>query len=186
MNGDNPTILYGYGGFNVNIKPYFSIARMAWLEKGGVYAVANLRGGSEYGEEWHQAGMLDKKQNVFDDFIAAGEWLIANNITSNKKLAINGGSNGGLLVAACINQRPDLFGAALCQVPVIDMLRYHIFTVGHFWTGEYGNAEENPEHFEFMYAYSPLHNIQEGGTYPATLITTADIEKFTPHPLFCP
>lgn len=176
LNGDNPTILYGYGGFAVGTLPGFRVMRAAWLESGGVYAIANLRGGSEYGEEWHQAGMLEKKQNVFDDFIAAGEWLIANKYTSTKRLAIQGGSNGGLLVAACMLQRPELFGAVICQVPVIDMLRYHKFTVGRFWTSEYGNAEANAEQFKFMFAYSPLHNIKEGVTYPPLLITTADTD----------
>ena len=176
LDGSNPTILYGYGGFNIPILPSFSIHRLAWMEQGGVYAVANLRGGSEYGEEWHQAGMLGNKQNVFDDFIAAAEWLIENGYTSTPKLAIDGASNGGLLVATCLVQRPDLFGAALPRVPVIDMLRYHMFTAGRYWTGEYGNAEEDPEHFAFMKAYSPLHNVQAGVAYPPTLITTADTD----------
>lgn len=176
LNGDNPTILHGYGGFTVNLTPGFSMSRLSWIKNGGVYVVANLRGGNEYGEEWHQAGMLGNKQNVFDDFIAAAEWLIDNKYTSTKKLAINGGSNGGLLVAACMLQRPELFGAALCQVPVIDMLRYHKFTVGRYWTPEYGNAEENPDQFKFMYAYSPLHNVKEKTDYPPTLITTADTD----------
>lgn len=174
LDGNNPTILYGYGGFNVNITPSFAVWRLVWLEQGGIYASANLRGGSEYGEEWHKAGMLDKKQNVFDDFIAASEWLIQNNYTNSKRLAIYGASNGGLLVGACMLQRPDLFGAVICAVPVTDMLRYHKFTIGRFWVGEYGNAEENSEHFKFMYAYSPLHNIKKGVAYPPTLITTAD------------
>ena len=176
LNGNNPTLLYGYGGFNASITPHFSISRLIWLEKGGVYAVANLRGGNEYGELWHEAGMLDKKQNVFDDFIAAAEWLINNKYTNTTKLAINGGSNGGLLVAACMNQRPELFGAVLCQVPVTDMLRYHKFTVGRYWVPEYGNAEENEEHFKFLYAYSPLHNVQENVEYPPTLVTSADTD----------
>ena len=176
MNGSNPTLLYGYGGFNISIKPRFSVSRLFWMENGGVYAVANLRGGSEYGEEWHKAGMLANKQNVFDDFISAAEWLIENNYTNNKKLAINGGSNGGLLTAACMLQRPDLFGAVVSQVPVIDMLRYHKFTVGHFWIPEYGNAEANAEDFKFLYAYSPLHNVKENVEYPPTLVTTADTD----------
>ena len=176
LNGDNPTLLYAYGGFNVSIKPHFSVSRLFWMENGGIYAVAILRGGSEYGEEWHRAGMLGKKQNVFDDFIAAGEWLIENKYTSNKKLAINGGSNGGLLTAACLLQRPDLYGAVVSQVPVIDMLRYHKFTVGHFWIPEYGNAEANEEDFKFLYAYSPLHNVKENVDYPPTLVTTADTD----------
>jgi prolyl oligopeptidase len=174
LDGNNPALLYGYGGFNISIMPSFSAIRLLWLEIGGVYAVANLRGGSEYGEEWHQAGMLDKKQNVFNDFISAGEWLIKNGYTNSKKLVINGRSNGGLLVAACMVQRPDLFGAVVCEVPVIDMLRYHKFTVGRYWIPEYGNAEANPEHFKFLYAYSPLHNVKKGVIYPPTIITTAD------------
>ncbi len=176
LDGNNPTLLYGYGGFNGGITPYFSISRLIWLENGGVFAVANLRGGDEYGEEWHQAGMLDKKQNVFDDFISAAEWLIQNKYTNSKKLAISGGSNGGLLVAACMVQRPELFGAVICQVPVIDMLRYHKFTVGRYWIPEYGNAEANPDQFKFLYAYSPLHNVKKGVVYPPILITTADTD----------
>lgn len=176
LDGSNPTLLYGYGGFNISLTPAFSTSLAVWLEHGGVYVVANLRGGDEYGEAWHKAGTLEKKQNVFDDFISAGEWLVANKYTSTSKLAIMGGSNGGLLVAACLLQRPDLFGAAICQVPVIDMLRYHKFTVGRYWVGEYGNAETNPEHFKFMYAYSPLHNVKKGTKYPSVLITTADTD----------
>lgn len=176
LNGGNPTLLYGYGGFDAGITPYFSISRLAWMESGGVFAVACIRGGNEYGESWHEAGMLEKKQNVFDDFIAAGEWLISNKYTSSDLLAINGASNGGLLVAACELQRPDLFGAVVCQVPVIDMLRYHRFTVGRYWVPEYGNAEENAEHFKFLFAYSPLHNVKKGATYPPTLVTTADTD----------
>lgn len=176
LNGNNPVLLYGYGGFNISVTPTFSPARLLWLEHGGVYAVANLRGGSEYGEEWHQAGMLERKQNVFDDFISAGEWLVANDYTRPSKLAIMGGSNGGLLVGACMVQRPDLFGAVICRVPVLDMLRYHRFTIGRYWIPEYGNAEENPKHFRFMYAYSPLHNVQSGVEYPPTLIGTADTD----------
>lgn len=176
LDGANPTLLYGYGGFNVSLTPAFSPTNLFWLECGGIYAQANLRGGDEYGEEWHLAGMLEKKQNVFDDFIAAAEWLIANRYTNKSRLAINGGSNGGLLVAACMVQRPDLYGAVVCEVPVIDMLRYHKFTVGRYWIPEYGNAEENPEHFKFLYAYSPLHNIQPGAAYPAILIMAADTD----------
>lgn len=176
LNGDNPTLLYGYGGYNASMTPTFSASQMVWMEAGGVYAVANLRGGGEYGEKWHIAGTLEKKQNVFDDFIAASEWLIDNKYTHPKRLAIMGGSNGGLLVGSCINQRPDLFGAALCLVPVTDMLRYHQFTVGRFWINEFGNAEQNPEHFKYMYKYSPLHNVKEGVEYPSTLITTADTD----------
>jgi prolyl oligopeptidase len=176
LDGNNPTLLYGYGGFNVSLTPTFSASTMVWLEQGGVYAVANLRGGSEYGEEWHQAGRLEKKQNVFDDFISAAEWLINNQYTQTSKLAIMGRSNGGLLVGACMVQRPELFGAVICNVPVIDMLRYHKFTVGRYWIPEYGNAETNPEHFKFMYAYSPLHNVKEGVHYPPILIGTAETD----------
>jgi len=176
LDGTNPTILYGYGGFNISMTPYFSVSRVVWMENGGVFCVANLRGGNEYGEEWHQAGMLDRKQNVFDDFIAAAQWLIDSKYTSSDRLAIQGGSNGGLLVAACMVQRPDLFGAVLCHVPVADMLRYHKFTVGRYWVPEYGNAEENPEDFAFLYKYSPLHNVKKGETYPPTLILTADTD----------
>ncbi len=176
LDGNNPTLLYGYGGFNINIKPSFSTSVINWLEMGGVYAVANLRGGSEYGEAWHLAGMLDKKQNVFDDFIAAAEWLIENKYTSSKRIAIRGGSNGGLLVAACMLQRPELFGAVICQVPVADMLRYHKFTVGRYWIPEYGNAEASGEHFKFLYAYSPLHNVKAGLSYPHIFVTSADTD----------
>jgi len=175
LNGDNPTMLYGYGGFNSNQTPSFSAFNYAFLERGGVYAVANLRGGSEYGEEWHKSGMLEKKQNVFDDFIGAAEHLIAAGYTKSSRLAIRGGSNGGLLTAAVENQRPDLFGAVVTQVPVADMLRYHKFTVGRFWIPEYGSSE-NADQFKFLYAYSPLHNVKKGTKYPATLITTADTD----------
>ena len=174
--GTHPTLLYGYGGFNVSLTPAFSLVALLWVESGGIYAVANLRGGGEYGEEWHKAGVLDKKQNVFDDFIAAGEWLIANKYTSTPKLAINGGSNGGLLTATCLVQRPDLWGAVVCEVPVIDMLRYHRFTIGRYWVSDYGDAEHNAEDFKFLYAYSPLHNVKEGVHYPPTLIMTADTD----------
>ncbi|MBK9709925.1 MAG: S9 family peptidase [Kouleothrix sp.] len=176
LDGRNPTLLYGYGGFNISMTPAFAPGLLCWIERGGVYAIANLRGGDEYGEEWHQAGMLDRKQNVFDDFIAAAEWLVASGYAATRRLGIMGGSNGGLLVAACMLQRPDLFGAVVCRVPVIDMLRYHRFTIGRYWVGEYGNAEEEPEHFRFMYAYSPLHNVADGAAYPPTLITTADTD----------
>ncbi len=175
-NGKNPTILYGYGGFNINLTPFFKVHRLHWLEQGGVYVVANLRGGTEYGEEWHKDGMLGNKQHVFDDFIAAARYLIDEKFTAPEKLAINGGSNGGLLVTATILQAPELFGAAVAQVPVTDMLRYHRFTVGRFWVGEYGNAEENADHFKFMYAYSPLHNVPKGIKAPPTLVTTADTD----------
>jgi prolyl oligopeptidase len=173
LDGNNPTYLYGYGGFNVSLTPTFSVSSLIWMEMGGVYVVANIRGGGEYGEEWHQAGIKDKKQNVFDDFIAAAEWLIDNGYTKSEKLAIAGGSNGGLLVGACMTQRPDLFGAALPAVGVLDMLRFHKFTIGWAWVPEYGSSE-NPEEFKTLYAYSPLHNLKPGTAYPATLITTAD------------
>lgn len=176
LDGNNPTLLYGYGGFNINLTPIFSSSRLVWLEQGGIYAQAVLRGGAEYGEAWHQAGMLANKQNVFDDFIAAGEWLVSQRYTQPKKLAIEGRSNGGLLVAACLLQRPDLFGAVHCGVPVIDMLRYHLFTAGRYWISEYGNAMENADQFEFMMAYSPLHNVQAGVDYPPMIITTADTD----------
>jgi prolyl oligopeptidase len=176
LDGNNPVLLYGYGGFDVSLTPSFTVPTLVWLENGGVYAVANLRGGGEYGEEWHRAGTLENKQHVFDDFIAAAEWLIANKYTSASRLAIQGASNGGLLVAACMLQRPDLFGAVICQVPVIDMLRYHKFTVGRYWISDYGNAETNPDHFKFLYAYSPLHNVKTGVVYPATLILAADTD----------
>ncbi|MEH2043301.1 prolyl oligopeptidase family serine peptidase [Nostoc sp.] len=173
LDGNNPTYLYAYGGFNASMTPGFSVSLLVWMEMGGVYAMPNIRGGGEYGEEWHQAGIKDKKQNVFDDFIGAAEWLIANKYTKTEKLAIAGGSNGGLLVGACITQRPDLFGAALPAVGVMDMLRFHKFTIGWAWTSEYGSAD-NPEEFPALYAYSPLHNITPDTAYPATLITTAD------------
>ena len=173
LDGQNPTILYGYGGFNVAETPAFSPAYVEWMSMGGVFVTANLRGGSEYGEAWHQAGMRDKKQNVFDDFIAAGEWLIANKYTSTPKLSIYGGSNGGLLVGAVLNQRPDLFGAAMPAVGVMDMLRFQKFGYGTQWVGEYGNPE-NPADFKVLRAYSPLHNIKAGVKYPAILITTSD------------
>ncbi len=173
LNGTNPTYLYAYGGFNVSLTPAFSISNLVWMEMGGVYAQPNLRGGGEYGEDWHQAGMKLKKQNVFDDFIAAAEWLIANKYTSTPKLAIGGGSNGGLLVGACMTQRPDLFGAALPAVGVMDMLRFQKFTIGWAWTSDYGSSE-NAEEFKALFAYSPLHNIRPNTAYPPTMVTTAD------------
>ena len=173
--GDTPTLLYGYGGFNIPLTPSFSISRLAWVEMGGVYAVANLRGGGEYGEEWHQGGTKLKKQNVFDDFIAAAEWLVANKYTNSKKLAIQGGSNGGLLVGACMTQRPDLFGACLPAVGVMDMLRFHKFTAGRFWVDDYGSAD-NADEFKALLKYSPYHNLKSGTNYPPTLITTADTD----------
>ncbi len=173
LDGSNPTLLYGYGGFNITVAPEFNPLRLALLEQGFVYASVNLRGGGEYGETWHQAGMKQQKQNVFDDFIAAAEWLIANKYTSPSKLAITGGSNGGLLVGAVINQRPELFRAAVPQVAVMDMLRFQKFTIGWNWIADYGSSD-NPEEFPVLYGYSPLHNIRGGVTYPATLVTTAD------------
>ncbi len=173
LDGDNPTYLYGYGGFNVSMTPAFSISALVWMEMGGVFAVPNLRGGGEYGETWHQAGTKLQKQNVFDDFIAAAEWLIEHGYTSTPKLAVGGGSNGGLLVGACMNQRPDLFGVVLPAVGVMDMLRYHKFTIGWAWTSDYGSSDD-PEEFRALYAYSPLHNLKPGTHYPATLVTTAD------------
>lgn len=175
IDGNRPTLLYGYGGFNVSLTPYFSVVRMAWMEMGGVFALANLRGGGEYGRTWHEAGKKENKQNVFDDFIAAGEWLIANRYTNNRKLAIQGGSNGGLLVGACMAQRPDLFAAALPAVGVMDMLRFDKFTAGRYWVDDYGSADD-PEEFRALYAYSPYHNLEKGKNYPATLITTADTD----------
>jgi prolyl oligopeptidase len=173
LDGNNPTYLYGYGGFNVSLTPEFSVGMVVWMEMGGVFAVPNLRGGNEYGEEWHQGGMKLKKQNVFDDFIGAAEWLIANKYTSTPRLAISGGSNGGLLVGAALTQRPDLFGAALPAVGVMDMLRFQKFTIGWAWVSDYGSSD-NAEEFKALYAYSPLHNIKPGTKYPPTLVTTAD------------
>ncbi len=174
LNGKNPTILYGYGGFNVSLTPSFSIANAVWMEQGGVYAVPNLRGGGEYGKKWHNAGTQLKKQNVFDDFIAAAEYLIKENYTSSDYLAIRGGSNGGLLVGATMTQRPDLMKVALPAVGVLDMLRYHTFTAGAGWAYDYGTAEQSKEMFEYLKGYSPVHNVKEGTQYPATMVTTGD------------
>ncbi|MGE0432390.1 MAG: prolyl oligopeptidase family protein [Planctomycetota bacterium] len=173
LDGTNPTLLYGYGGFNVSLTPYFSLSTLVWMEMGGVSAVATLRGGGEYGEDWHLAGTKLHKQNVFDDFIACAEWLIDHKVTSRKRLAIQGGSNGGLLVGACMTQRPELFGACLPAVGVMDMLRYHRFTIGWAWASDYGTADESEEMFRYLYSYSPLHNCHPD-RYPPTLITTAD------------
>ena len=171
--GQNPTYLYGYGGFDISQTPGFKPENLVWMEMGGIYAVANLRGGGEYGEKWHEAGMLNTKQNVFDDFIAAAQYLIDNKFTSTPKLAIGGGSNGGLLVGACMTQRPDLYGAALPNVGVMDMLRFDKFTIGWAWTSDYGSPQK-PDNFNYLYTYSPLHHIAKGCCYPPTMITTAD------------
>ena len=176
MNGKNPTLLTGYGGFNVSLTPTFSGARFLWLEHGGVFAVANLRGGSEFGEEWHRAGMLDKKQNVFDDFIAAAEFLISDKVTDKEHLAIQGGSNGGLLMGAALTQRPDLFRAVICQVPLLDMLRYQNFLIAKFWVPEYGSSEDAKQ-FDWLYAYSPYHHVKAGTEYPAIMFMTADSDS---------
>jgi prolyl oligopeptidase len=171
--GTNPTLLYAYGGFSITSRPTFSTGVIAWIEQGGIYALANIRGGAEYGERWHEAGMFEKKQNVFDDFIAAGEYLIREKYTSEKHLAIRGGSNGGLLVGAVMTQRPELFAAAIPQVGVMDMLRYDLFSAGAGWATEYGSARDSTA-FQYLRKYSPLHNIRTGVCYPATLVTTAD------------
>ena len=173
LNGQNPTLLFGYGGFNISLTPSFSVSNLVWMERGGIFALPNLRGGGEYGREWHEAGTKLHKQNVFDDFIAAAEWLIDNRYTSSSKLAISGRSNGGLLVGACLTQRPELFGAALPGVGVMDMLRFHKFTIGWAWVSDYGSSD-NAEEFPALRAYSPLHNIKSGTKYPPTMITTAD------------
>ncbi|WP_419605187.1 prolyl oligopeptidase family serine peptidase [Thiolapillus sp.] len=173
LDGNNPTLLYGYGGFNISLTPYFSVTNLVWMEMGGVYAVPSLRGGGEYGKAWHEAGTKTHKQNVFDDFIAAAEWLIADRYTSPAHLGISGGSNGGLLVAATLLQRPDLFAAAVPAVGVLDMLRFNKFTIGWAWESDYGSPENEAE-FKALYAYSPYHNVKPGVRYPATLVMTAD------------
>jgi prolyl oligopeptidase len=173
LKGANPTLLEGYGGFNVSMTPYFSYRAASWVDGGGVFAMACLRGGGELGEEWHQAGMMERKQSTFDDFIAAAEWLIDNGYTNPAQLGVRGGSNGGLLVAAVANQRPDLFGAVVCTYPLLDMLRYHRFLVGAYWVSEYGSADD-PEQFQYIRRYSPYHNVPDGALYPATLLITGD------------
>ncbi|MBI3624549.1 MAG: S9 family peptidase, partial [Candidatus Rokubacteria bacterium] len=176
LDGMNPTLLYGYGGFNVSVTPAFMRSSVLWLERGGVFAQASLRGGAEYGESWHRAGMLDRKQNVFDDFIAAAEWLIRNSYTSPERLAIKGGSNGGLLVGAALTQRPDLFRAVVCEVPLLDMLRYQNYQIARLWIPEYGSAE-SADAFRWLYAFSPYHHVKPGTAYPAVLISTADSDS---------
>jgi prolyl oligopeptidase len=173
LDGSNPTLLTGYGGFNLSSNPNFNPFAAAWLARGGVYAVANMRGGGEFGEEWHHAGMKENKQNVFDDFIAAAEWLIANKYTSQQKLAIRGTSNGGLLMGAMITQRPDLFGAVICGYPLLDMVRYHKFLVAGYWVPEYGSSDD-PDQFKYIYAYSPYHHVKAGTKYPAVLFISGD------------
>ena len=175
LDGHNPTLLTGYGGFNISITPSFVGGRFLWLDHGGVYAVANLRGGAEFGEDWHRAGMLEKKQNVFDDFIAASEFLISQKYTDKDHLSIQGGSNGGLLVGAAFTQRPELFRAVVCQVPLLDMLRYQNFQIAKLWIPEYGSAED-PKQFDWLYAYSPYHHVKAGAEYPAIMFMTADTD----------
>lgn len=168
LDGSNPTLLYGYGGFDISMTPSFRAGRYAWLDRGGIYAVACLRGGGEFGQEWHHAGRLAKKQNVFDDFIAAGEWLIANKYTSTEHLAVMGGSNGGLLTGAMMTQRPDLFAAVVCSVPLLDMIRYPNYQIARLWMQEYGDPSK-PDEFKWLYAYSPYHHVTKGTKYPAVL-----------------
>jgi prolyl oligopeptidase len=175
LDGNNPTLLYGYGGFNIPMTPAFSIPIATWIDMGGVYAVANLRGGGEYGKDWHKAGTKERKQNVFDDFITAAEYLIAEKYTSTPKLAIRGGSNGGLLVGACMAQRPDLYGACLPHVGVMDMLRFHKFTAGRYWVDDYGSPDK-AEEFASLVKYSPYHNLKPGTKYPPTMVITADTD----------
>jgi len=174
LNGKNPTLLYAYGGFNISLMPSFSTPILFWLDKGGIYAVPNIRGGGEYGQDWHKAGMKLNKQNCFDDFIASAEYLAENGYASSDYLSIAGGSNGGLLIGAVMNQRPDLAKVAFPNVGVMDMLRYHKFTVGKAWATEYGTVDDSLDMFKYIYAYSPLHNIKDSVVYPATLVTTAD------------
>ena len=173
LDGTQPVYLTGYGGFNISMDPYFSTTYAVWLEAGGMLAVPNLRGGGEYGKEWHEAGMLERKQNVFDDFIAAAEWLIMNKYTSTEHLVIGGASNGGLLVGAVMVQRPDLFTAVYCSVPLLDMLRYHMFGFANIWTEEYGNADD-PGQFSYLLEYSPYHNVHDGTPYPAVLLVASE------------
>jgi prolyl oligopeptidase len=174
--GTTPTLLTAYGGFNISLTPLFGASRFLFLEQGGLIAIPNLRGGGEYGEGWHQAGMLGKKQNVFDDFIAAAEWLLDRKYTSRSRLAIQGGSNGGLLVGAALTQRPDLFRAVVCQVPLLDMVRYHKFLIARLWIPEYGSAAD-PGQFKWLYAYSPYHRVKDGAAYPAVLLETAESDS---------
>ena len=173
-NGKNPLFLYGYGGFNISLNPSFSAMRIPFLENGGIFVIANIRGGGEYGEKWHQAGTKMNKQNVFDDFIGAAEYLIQEKYTTSDKLAINGGSNGGLLVGACMTQRPDLFKVAIPEVGVLDMLRYQKFTIGWAWASDYGTVDDSKEMFDYLLKYSPLHNLKKGTNYPATMVMTGD------------
>jgi prolyl oligopeptidase len=175
LDGNNPVLLTGYGGFNISLTPRFRATAVAWVEAGGVFAIPNLRGGGEFGEKWHEAGMFGNKQNVFDDFIAAAEWLIENKYTNPGRLAIAGGSNGGLLVGAALTQRPELFKAVVCSYPLLDMLRYHKFLVARFWISEYGSSDD-PEQFKYLYEYSPYHNVKKGVKYPAVLFVTGDAD----------